>query len=45
MTTKEEILNLLDEVTESVDVCCAITMDPDSVLEKIEKIKSLINKT
>lgn len=39
----EEIIELLNEVKDGVEnQCCAITMDVEEVLEKIEKIESLI---
>ena len=30
---KDEALELLSEIEENVNVCCAVTMDPDEVLE------------
>lgn len=42
-TNIEEITTLLNEIEELVNICCAITMEPDIVLEKIQKIKELIN--
>ena len=38
----EEILELIEEIKENVTVCCAITMEPDEVLELIEKLKKYI---
>ena len=39
---KQEALRILDEVKENVNVCCAITMEPDEVLVLIDKLKSYI---
>ena len=40
--SKEEALDILSEIEENVNVCCAITMEPDEVLELIEKLKEYI---
>ena len=42
---KQEALRILEEIEENINVCCAITMDPDEVLVLIDKIKSYINGT
>lgn len=42
--SKEEALELLEEIEENVGVCCAITMDPDEVLVLIDKLKKYINE-
>ena len=39
---KEEALKLLEEIEENVNVCCAITMEPEEVLELIDKLKEII---
>ena len=39
---KEEALKLLEEIEENVSVCCAITMEPEEVLELIDKLKEII---
>ena len=47
MIRKEEFnkaLELLDEIEENTDTCCAITMDPDDVLELISKLRTIIEK-
>ena len=51
MTRKEEfdksinrVLELLDEIEENTDTCCAITMDPDDVSELISKLRTIIEK-
>ena len=40
--SKEEALDILSEIEENVNVCCAITMEPDEVLELIQKLKKYI---
>ena len=47
MTQKEEFkkaLELLEQIEENVSVCCAVTMEPDEVLELIDKLKNNIKK-
>tara|TARA_R100000951_G_C2608367_1_gene170408 strand:+ start:706 stop:843 length:138 start_codon:yes stop_codon:yes gene_type:complete len=41
---KQEALRILDEVKENINVCCAITMEPDEVLVLIDKLESYINE-
>jgi len=38
----DEALLLLDEIEENVNICCAITMDPDEVQEMIDKLRSIL---
>ena len=38
----DEALELLDEIEENVNVCCAITMDPDEVQVMIDKLRSIL---
>ena len=40
--SKEEALEILEEIEENVGTCCAITMDPDDVLVMIDKLKEYI---
>tara|TARA_Y100000004_G_scaffold53348_1_gene59296 strand:- start:64 stop:198 length:135 start_codon:yes stop_codon:yes gene_type:complete len=40
--SKEEALQILEDIKENVNVCCAITMEPDEVLELIEKLEKYI---
>ena len=42
--SKEEALKILEEIEENVEICCAITMDPDEVLILIDKLKKYINE-
>ena len=39
---KEEAIEILEEIKENVNVCCAITMEPDEVLDLIEKLEDYI---
>jgi hypothetical protein len=39
---REEAISILDEIKENVSVCCAITMEPDEVLELIEKLQEYL---
>ena len=38
----DEALEILEEIEENVGVCCAITMDPDEVLDLIEKLEEYL---
>ena len=38
----EDALVLLDEIEENVNICCAITMDPDEVQEMIDKLRDIL---
>tara|TARA_B110000259_G_scaffold24691_1_gene25311 strand:- start:250 stop:387 length:138 start_codon:yes stop_codon:yes gene_type:complete len=40
--TKQEALIVLGDIKENINICCAITMEPDEVLELIDKIESYI---
>ena len=40
--SKEEALEIIEEIKENVNVCCAITMEPDEVLVLIDKLESYI---
>jgi hypothetical protein len=40
--SKEEALEILEEIEENVNTCCAITMEPDEVLLLIDKLKEYI---
>lgn len=37
-------LELLNEIEENTDTCCAITMDPDDVSELINELRTIIEK-
>ena len=40
----KEALEILEEIEENVSICCAVTMEPDEVLELIDKLKNFLNK-
>jgi hypothetical protein len=42
---KTEALEVLEEIAENVNTCCAITMDPDDVLVLIDKLKIFIKES
>ena len=47
MTQKEEFkeaLKILEEIEENVSICCAVIMEPDEVLELIDKLKKFLNE-
>ena len=37
-------LELLEQIEENVSVCCAITMEPEEVLELLEQLREEITK-
>ena len=39
----QEALELLNEIEENVNICCAITMDPDEVQNLIDKLRDILN--
>jgi len=41
----EEALELLEEISEHVGTCCAITMEPDEVQEMIDKLRNILENT
>ena len=40
--TKQEALSVLGDIKENINICCAITMEPDEVLDLLDKIESYI---
>jgi len=42
--SKEEAIEILEEIKENVNVCCAITMEPDEVLDLIEKLEKYLKQ-
>ncbi len=40
--SKKEALEVLEEIRENVNTCCAITMEPDEVLILISKLENFI---
>ena len=41
---KDKALKLLEEIEENVNVRCAVTMEPDEVLDLIDKLKKFLNE-
>ena len=39
-----EALKILEEIEENVNVCCAVTMELDEVLDLIDKLKKFLNE-
>jgi len=39
---KQDALEVLEEIAENINVCCAITMEPDEVLVLVDKLKKYI---
>ena len=47
MTQKEEFkeaLDILEQIEENINICCAVTMEPDDVLDLIDKLKEFLNE-
>ena len=40
----KEALEILEEIEENVSICCAVTMEPDEVLDLIDKLKKFLNE-
>tara|TARA_Y100000356_G_C11100462_1_gene204077 strand:- start:407 stop:556 length:150 start_codon:yes stop_codon:yes gene_type:complete len=40
----KEALEILDQIEEQVNTCCAITMFPEDVVELIEKLKQRLKE-
>ena len=38
----KEALEILDQIEEQVDTCCAVTMFPEDVIELIEKLRTIL---
>ena len=39
---KEKALELLEEIRSSINICCAVTMEPDEVEDLIDELKDII---
>jgi len=39
---KSEALSLLEEIKDNVGLCCSITMEPEEVLELLDKLENYI---
>ena len=47
MTQKEEFdkaIEILDTIEENVNIYCAVTMDPDDVLDLIDNLRKFLNE-
>ena len=47
MTQKEEFhkaIEILNTIEENINVCCAVTMEPDEVLELVDKLRKFLNE-
>ena len=47
MTQKEEFdkaIETLNTIEENINVCCAVTMEPDEVLELVDKLRKFLNE-
>ncbi len=40
----EEALEILDQIEEQVNTCCAVTMYPEDVVELIEKLRKILEE-
>jgi len=40
----KEALEILDTIEENINICCAVTMEPDEVLELVDKLKKFLNE-
>ena len=40
----KEALDILDQIEEQVNTCCAITMFPEDVIELIEKLRTILKE-
>ena len=41
---KEKALKILEEIRSNINMCCAVTMEPDEEEELIDKLKNIILK-
>lgn len=41
---KDKALELLEQIEANVSVCCAITMEPEEVLDLIEELREIISE-
>ena len=40
----DEALEILDEIENNINICCAITMDPEEVEDLIFQLREIIQK-
>ena len=46
MTQKEEFdkaIEILDIIEENINICCAVSMEPDEVLELVDRLRKFLN--
>ena len=41
---KEEALEMLESIAENINICCAITMEPDDVLVMVDRLREYLEK-
>jgi len=39
---KTKALEILQDIEDNVNTCCAITMEPDEVLDRIQELRNII---
>lgn len=39
---KEQALEILEEIRDNINICCAVTMEPDEVEDLVNKLKNII---
>ena len=47
MTQKEEFdkaIEILNTIEENINICCAVTMEPDEVLGLVDKLRKFLNE-
>lgn len=42
MDTFADAFEIIDEIEESVGTCCAITLDPDEVIDRCGKLRNIL---
>ncbi len=42
MDSFADAFEIIDEIEDSVGTCCAITLDPDEVLERCSKLRNIL---
>ena len=44
IVTKDEALEILEQVKENINTCCAITMEPDEVQSLIDELRKILEE-
>ena len=42
VVSREEALEVLEEIADNINICCAITMEPDEVMVLVDKLKEYL---